>query len=60
MKTKHIGFVGLGLMGTGMVKNLLSGGYSVIGYDNEQSKIDKCIEMGGAGIKAAQEIFLAD
>lgn len=56
MKQISIGFVGLGLMGSGMVKNLLSGGYSVIGYDNEKSKIDKCIEMGGAGTNNPEDL----
>ena len=35
-----IGFVGLGLMGAAMARNLLSAGFSVIGYDMEQGKMD--------------------
>lgn len=40
MEIKRIGFVGLGLMGSGMVKNLLSAGFSVIGYDKDHRKMD--------------------
>jgi len=37
---KRIGFVGLGLMGRGMVKNLLSAGFPVVGYDIDQEKME--------------------
>lgn len=49
MKVKNIGFVGLGLMGKGMVRNLLSGGFSVIGYDIEPAQIAAGVEMGAEG-----------
>jgi len=47
-KTK-IGFIGLGLMGSAMVKNLLTGGYSVIGYDIDRKKSTE-VSAGGAEI----------
>ena len=47
MRKKRIGFVGLGLMGSGMTKNLLSAGYSVIGYDIEEGKVDALVRKGG-------------
>ena len=47
MRKKQIGFVGLGLMGSGMTKNLLSAGYSVIGYDIEEGKVDALVRRGG-------------
>lgn len=47
MTKKRIGFVGLGLMGSGMTKNLLSAGYSVIGYDIEEGKVDALVRKGG-------------
>ncbi len=40
MEKKRIGFVGLGLMGAAMARNLLSAGFPVIGYDIDQVKID--------------------
>jgi len=46
MKVKKIGFVGLGLMGSGMVKNLLSAGFSVVGYDSDPSKMNALVGEG--------------
>lgn len=46
MEKKRIGFVGLGLMGSKMAKNLLSAGFSVIGYDIDQSKMDALAQEG--------------
>ncbi|MBU2054908.1 MAG: NAD(P)-dependent oxidoreductase [Proteobacteria bacterium] len=45
-KKRSIGFVGLGLMGSGMVKNLLSAGFPVIGYDMDESKMDALVGEG--------------
>jgi 3-hydroxyisobutyrate dehydrogenase-like beta-hydroxyacid dehydrogenase len=50
MGIKRIGFVGLGLMGSGMAKNLLSAGFSVIGYDIDRSHMDALV---GKGIQRA-------
>ena len=44
---KRIGFVGLGLMGSGMSKNLLAAGFSVLGYDLDQEKMDSLRKVGG-------------
>lgn len=56
MNKKTIGFVGLGLMGSGMVKNLLAVGYAVTGYDIDQSKIDKFVAIGGEGITVSEDL----
>ena len=47
MERQRIGFVGLGLMGNGMARNLLSDGFPLIGFDIDQSKTDAIIEAGG-------------
>lgn len=47
---QRIGFVGLGLMGFEMVKNLLSAGYAVVGYDLDRQKIAAAVRLGAAGI----------
>ena len=44
---KRIGFVGLGLMGSGMTKNLLAAGFSVLGYDIDQNKMAALAARGG-------------
>ncbi len=43
---KKIGFIGLGNMGAKMVINLLKANYDVIGYDINESFIDKLIPNG--------------
>jgi 3-hydroxyisobutyrate dehydrogenase-like beta-hydroxyacid dehydrogenase len=43
---KRIGFVGLGLMGRGMVRNLLSAGFPVVGYDIDNGKMEALVENG--------------
>jgi 2-hydroxy-3-oxopropionate reductase len=47
---KKIGFVGLGLMGRGMVRNLLSAGFPVIGYDVDKAKMEA---LAGTGFQKA-------
>ncbi|HLA42584.1 MAG TPA: NAD(P)-dependent oxidoreductase [Aggregatilineales bacterium] len=42
----QLGFVGLGVMGSRMVKRLLDAGHSVIGYNRTKSKADWLIEAG--------------
>jgi 2-hydroxy-3-oxopropionate reductase len=46
MEKMRIGFVGLGLMGGGMVQNLLSAGFPVIGYDLDESRMDALAQKG--------------
>jgi len=41
-----IGFIGLGLMGTGMAGNLLKAGHDVTVYNRTQSKADPLVERG--------------
>jgi len=42
----NLGYVGLGAMGSGMVKRLLEAGHTVTGYNRTKSKADPLIEMG--------------
>lgn len=42
-----IGFIGLGIMGKPMAKNLLKAGYEVIGYDHHQENMDEIVAAGG-------------
>jgi 3-hydroxyisobutyrate dehydrogenase-like beta-hydroxyacid dehydrogenase len=56
MGKKRIGFVGLGLMGTGMASNLISSGYPLIGYDIDKTKVDAVAQKGGKGIDIPKEL----
>ena len=42
----NLGYVGLGAMGSGMVKRLLQAGHTVTGYNRTKSKAEPLIEMG--------------
>lgn len=44
---KTIGFVGLGTMGLAMAKNLLDGGFAVIGFDPNQVAVEAHVANGG-------------
>ena len=46
-KMKTIGFVGLGLMGGAMSRNLLAAGFGVVGYDIDPKKVDALVSAGG-------------
>ena len=56
MGKQRIGFVGLGLMGQGMSRNLLSEGFPLIGFDIDQSKIEAIVEAGGKGIEIPEHL----
>ena len=56
MQRQRIGFVGLGLMGRVMSRNLLSAGFPVIGFDIDQAKIDAFVKDGGEGIGAPDHL----
>ena len=43
---KNIGFIGIGLMGFPMAKNLLKSGYNLKAYNRSQDKADRLKEFG--------------
>ncbi len=42
----NLGFVGLGIMGRPMMKNLLKAGHTVVAYGRTSSKLDACVADG--------------
>ncbi len=42
-----VGFVGLGIMGLPMAKNLVDAGYDVVGYNRSQESVDDFVDHGG-------------
>ena len=46
MNTTTIGFIGTGVMGTGMIRNLLKAGFPVNIYTRTKSKADALISEG--------------
>lgn len=55
MEEPTVGFVGLGIMGKPMAKNLLDAGYSVVGYNRSQEPVEEIVEVGGTGAETAKE-----
>lgn len=54
-----VGFIGLGLMGTGFVKRLKAGGYRVVGYDVVPEKVAAAQALGVAGAASPAEVATA-
>ncbi len=52
---KQIGFVGLGIMGKPMARNLLKAGYALTVYSRQQSAIAALIADGATGASSPQE-----
>jgi len=46
MNMANLGFVGLGIMGRPMMKNLLKAGHTVVAYGRTASKLDACVADG--------------
>ena len=53
---EKIGFIGLGIMGNPMAKNLLKAGYSLTVYDIVPEKIDDVVAAGAAAGSSSKEV----
>lgn len=51
-----VGFIGLGIMGKPMSKNLVKAGYDLVVYNRSQSKADELVEMGAARALSPAEV----
>ncbi|MFC7007363.1 NAD(P)-binding domain-containing protein [Halalkalicoccus salilacus] len=49
MPSKTVGFIGLGIMGLPMAKNLVDAEYSVVGHNRSDEPIEELVEYGGDG-----------
>jgi len=47
MAQPTVGFIGLGIMGLPMAKNLLDAGYSVVGHNRSDEPTEELVEYGG-------------
>ena len=50
------GVIGLGDMGSGLAKNLITNGFNVTGYDTDQARMKVFIAQGGTPAKNAHEV----
>ncbi len=53
---KRIGFIGLGLMGTGMSRNLLKAGYPVTVWNRTPSKMEPLVQAGAEAAGSPREV----
>lgn len=51
-----IGFIGLGIMGKPMVRNLLKAGYEVVTYDVVQENIDEVVKAGAVAAASSKNV----
>ena len=56
MPQGDVGFVGLGIMGRPMVRNLLKAGYSLTVYDIVGSAVEEMVTEGAAAASSAREV----
>jgi 2-hydroxy-3-oxopropionate reductase len=52
---KKIGFIGLGIMGKPMAKNLLKAGYSIVAYDLNKDAVEDVVKAGALGASSSKE-----
>ena len=53
---KKAGVVGIGDMGSGIAKNLINAGFLTSGYDLDESRMEKFVELGGHRANSAMEV----
>jgi len=48
-----VAFIGLGIMGLPMARNLLDAGFDVVGHNRSRGKVEAFVEAGGKGAESA-------
>ncbi|MCX7846306.1 MAG: NAD(P)-binding domain-containing protein, partial [Dictyoglomaceae bacterium] len=56
MEKEKIGFIGLGIMGRPMSKNILKAGHPLIVYTRKKEKIEEMIKLGAKGANSPKEV----
>ncbi|MGQ9629817.1 MAG: 2-hydroxy-3-oxopropionate reductase [bacterium] len=56
MERKRIGFIGLGIMGKPMAKNLVRAGYPLTVYNRSRPSIDELVEFGARAVGSSKEV----
>ena len=57
--SERIGFIGLGLMGTGFTKRLIATGHEVTGYDPDPARMDEAVKRGVRPANSAADVAKA-
>ena len=53
---KKIGFIGLGIMGKPMAKNLLKAGYELVVYDIESEPVEEVVKAGAKKGSSSKDV----
>lgn len=56
MPHPSLGFIGLGVMGGPMVRNLIKAGYTVTGFDTDRARLDRFVASGGKPAASGAEV----
>ena len=56
MPKPAVGFIGLGIMGAPMAKNLIDAGYALTVWNRSQAKVDAVAAHGATGASSAREV----
>ncbi len=56
MAATPVGFIGLGIMGGPMTRNLIKAGYPVTGFDTDRTRLDRFVAAGGKPAASAAEV----
>jgi 2-hydroxy-3-oxopropionate reductase len=59
MTLPTIGFIGLGIMGKPMARNLLKGGYALVVHNRSRTKVEELVKEGAAAATSAKEVAAA-
>src|SRR5580700_6704365 len=54
--TKRVGIVGIGIMGTAMMRNLVKDGFEVVGYDIADGAMARLAEAGGIAATSPRDV----
>ena len=53
---RRVGIVGIGIMGTAMMRNLVKDGFEVVGYDIAEVAMARLIENGGIAAASPRDV----
>ncbi len=56
MATKRIGFIGLGIMGKPMARNLMKAGYALTVHNRSRGPVDELVSAGASAGKSPREV----
>src|SRR5436309_6918825 len=52
----RIGFIGLGIMGKPMAKNLIKAGFSLVVHNRSRAKVDELVKQGATAATSSKEV----